>query len=972
MVRLRSNRWYAADGQRNRQRSVALKVAGTRRVLSLCLLLAMVIVLMQQAADPRHVRHAFQALGVPLDATAVATTPAATEDRPGSDWLAANLPADSSSASREASHAWQATCSDVIPRILDSWTTDQQRALSLAWFARIESTDARDVPPHVAADDNTADDNTADDNTADSDTSDGALQSSLALPSECLQVSLEVIESLTEQTLQSPMPPDDKTRWLEQLQRFSSQWQKLCNTPSSSDLPAEVSPELQQALTAALDQRLVASLRDAAPWTQTETLAFWRLLQRTSSNATIPASSFSAATAPLYSTLQLDAEAHSLRGQPLRFRGSVRRVQRVEREFAPLNMRDGYWIVWLRGEDEALQPVAVYTTDPQASELAAQVENRDVDYPPVEVHAIFAKRLAYASATGLQVGPALFASQLVPLSGPAPPLPPLTTGQLGGRFGIAVVAACLLAIAIVLPILWGSRQRVARNARADRWLLLLATAAGMPVWLTAPSQLAHGASPAQATDVATPPWVQPALDPLTEFLTIGGQLPLTKAAADELRATLQNHSSPFPNTLLKLINAARRVGWPQPHLAGERVASQSLELGEGLQLQVQTVAGWVRAATPVVLDETQQAWFQADEQTRLYQVELQLQTAETVTGATQARADAAPLNRPAAELLTLYCERVPQAWLASAQLRQPATFTTLTLVEQTAAGDSALCALAAAPQWLLPRDMSSAQLEAQLAPPLAPYVLQLGRLGWDLTYLDTIAAKNQLPLSRDEAPGFYSLLRLSSPADQAMTNTFSGAGDVPANQPLALLADARGSVCKPVQWRVRIVTGTLVQVDNPVDQQQLGAQAYVQYDGFVDIGNDRIQFQPVGGSEAIPKLDFSGEFPVTIVATLGGPFASSDRLADGQQSWSVGKYALLQGRFYRLWSYQSELLKSSSAQARQIAPLIVASNLIPTTPPVRVDPSNVGWFGWALCGAMLFILATILWLSSRKKRVLPA
>ncbi|MEZ6082054.1 MAG: hypothetical protein R3C56_42175 [Pirellulaceae bacterium] len=951
MVRLRSNRWYAADGQHNRRKRVSQQTSGTRRVLSLCLLLALVIVLMQQASDPRNVQQAFQTLGVPLDP-------------PSGFQLADSNASTQANASPTGSSKWSATCADVIPRILDSLTTEQQNVLATFWFARTESDTVGDSL----------------DKLEESSTNTNQVN----LPSESVEWGADVIGKLIEQTAQSPMAADEKTQWLAELEQFSSQWQAICTTPATEAISMSVSQELRQALTAALDKRLVASLRDASPWTQSESLAFWRLLQRTTATASHSIKSENFVAAPRISTRQLDAEAGSLRGQPVRFRGQVHRAQRVEREFAPLHMSGGYWVLWLRGEDEAIQPVAIYTTDPIAAELAVQIDQSDSDYPPLEVHAIFAKRLAYASEDGLQVGPALMANRLIPLRSPAPPLPVVTPQPLRNQFTFAVVAACLLAAALLLPIVWGSRRRVKRHHRTEIGLLLFVTAVcwqanhsthGRFAWAAPPMASAGSAVVGEAE---APPWAQSNTNPLTEFLTRGGQIPLTAADANELRVALHDHSAAFPNALLKVFNSVGRVGWIHSLDASQQPSTKVIELGEGLQLQRRLVVGWVRAAIPVRLSESQRDWFQVDDRARLYQVELQVQATDSAEDTSEDSARAAQ-----AELLTIYCERVPQVWLSSARLRQPAQFAALALVDQAAAGTPTLCGLAEAPQWLLPNNLSNKQLVARLAPPLAPYVLELGQLGWDLTHLDTIAQHNQKPLSRDEAAGFYSLLRLANAelesgklAGQVGVGNADSAGDrraTLASQPLALLADAKSSVGRPLEWSVRVVTGTLVPVADAADQRQLGGKAYIQFDGFVDIGNDRIRFQPVGGPEPAPKLDFSGEFPVTIVAglseqLLNSPLVPAKQLAAGQQSWAVGQYARLRGRFYRLWSYQSELVQSSTPQGRQVAPLVVASSLLPTAPPERDQSSYVGWFGWALCGAMLVILGAILWLASRPRR----
>lgn len=1018
MVRLRSNRWYAADGQRSRQRVAAAHSSGTRRVISLCILLALVILLMQRASDPRHVRNAFQSLGVPLDPVApVDAKPtvnsaerlAGAQAASGSSELASSPPG----ANGPATGTWQATCADVIPRILESLTVTQQRDLAEFWFGRSPTQSSKDSLPQSAFSESldAATRDSKADGSIDGKADDDSAAKRKYATSEWAEQGSVVIESLAQQTRQSSLSSDDKQEWLTQLQEFASQWQMLCTTAASEELPAAVSSELQHALTAVLDQRLLDDLRDAAPWTQSESLAFWRLLQRTTAlrtSGTTPTVATPAETppnaaiqpatavAPLVSMLQLDGEARSLRGQLVRFRGGVRRVERVERTYAPLHMQAGYWVLWLRGEDDAPQPVAVYTTDPQAAQLVAQIDDRDADYPQVEVRGIFAKRVAYASPAGLQVGPALFASQLIPLRSAAPPLAEVTPQELVSQFRLAVVVACLLAAVIVLPILWRNRrQQKAHRAGVGGgkgwWLLLLSG----PVW---PGLVASQASPASAAppaiDVPTallaPPWTTVKTEPLQEFLQAAGVMPLSPVTADEVRASLRDRSSRFPDALLKAIYAIRRVGWTD-----SLQTLEPIELGGGLALQGRAMAGWVRAANPVPLDETQRGWFQTGDQAQLYQLELQMLVADPSNEAgldEVSGGDNEPVDAPASELLTIYSERVPQMWLSTAQLRQPSQFKTLALIDSAVPGQPALCALAAVPEWILPANLPAAELADRLAPPLAPYLMQLGQLGWDLSYLDTIQQRSQQALSRGEAPGFYSMLRLSQVAAGTAVGASDGSNgpqtqteDAAAAQAMALLANARQSVGKPLQWRVRIVTGTVVRVTSPDDQRQLGGQAYIQYDGFVDIGNHRIRFQPTempaagaqptqpqGASQATSPLEFSGEYPVTIVAPWGDAWELGESPSAGQESWSVGQYAIVQGRFYRLWSYQSELVKSHSSQARQIAPLVVASHLWPSAPPKRNVPVNVGWFGWAMSAAMILILAAILWSATHKKRSLPS
>ncbi len=973
MVRLRSERWYSAGGQRHSQRRASQQVAGTRRVLSLCLLLALVIVLMQKAGDPQHVRRAFQTLGVPLERPQAAVLTASTGIEP----------ADSDIAASSETAIWRSLCADVIPRILDRLTASELQHWTQQWFAspRQSLAVAQPNPTDPLA---------------------GAAQ--------------QVLDELIQQTQQADLPAAEQTQWLQGLQHFRLQWSDLLRSLANSaprdaqDGVAPISPTLRQTLTDQLDQRLLDTLRDASPWTKVETLVFWRLLQR-AGQVPLSAARRSAVGAPStesnlinshpsplpqVSSLQLASEADSYRGRAIRFRGSVRRVERIERQFEPLGMLAGYWVLWLRGEDDALQPVAVYTTDPWAKELSQLLDHNASDFPAVEVEAIFAKRLAYASTAGLEVGPALFATSLTPLSGRAAPLASVNNSQLIRQFLMAAVAACLLAAAVVLPIVRQQRRKtsVSKTQRSSRmqgstgdhklglWLWCLAAglaASFSPTW----GSLTRAQEPS-----AQPPWgaadAASSNTALTQSLVSSGLQPLSEDAAEELRLAEQNGWSPFPETLLKIIHAARRVDalqslqvkplneWKPP-----LPLIQTIELTHGLQLQPQTLSGWVRLATPVVLSDQQQAWFQTDDQSQLFRVELQL---DDLPESKQSEAAAEVQGDPSEslavkanpKLVTVFCQQVPKLWLTSGSLRQPAQFTALALVDtaaETAVGGWPMCVLAARSQWRFPAAMTTEKLESQLEPALPPQLLELGQAGWDLSYFDAIVANNQQPLSRAEAGGFYGLLRIS----QTMGDTGSESR-LNRVEPLVILDAPQENIGMPIDWLVRIVSATVVDIDDPRDQGELAGNGYVQFDGFVDIGRDHVRFQtsPGGGQET--TRDFQGEFPVTIVSPITSPFIPSDKLATGERTWSVGEYVRAQGRFYRLWSYQTEplggALPTSAPQPRQLAPLVIAKWLTPTNPPQRPASYDVGagWFGWALCAATLVILAGILWSAARKMK----
>jgi hypothetical protein len=265
--------------------------------------------------------------------------------------------------------------------------------------------------------------------------------------------------------------------------------------------------------------------------------------------------------------------------------------------------------------------------------------------------------------------------------------------------------------------------------------------------------------------------------------------------------------------------------------------------------------------------------------------------------------------------------------------------------------------LAKSVQWVLPSNTPLEVAEGEMFPKLPKHWIALGRAGWNLTWLDRVAENNQMPLQANESDAFLGLIRLLSSSQQVME-----AWPPPDITPLKALADPRSACGKQVQWQVRIVRGAVVPLEKAEQREALGANHYYQFDGFVDIGNQRVRYQ-VGGEE----ISFEREFPITLVTYSDDSFVPVSQIAGGQLAWQIGKFAQVRGCFYRLWSYQSDLVQQNNPSARQAAPLVIVSSMSPTMPAVRPSStSEVGWFGYALCVATLLILGAILYFSMRQ------
>ncbi|MCR9291637.1 MAG: hypothetical protein NXI32_02890 [bacterium] len=971
MVRLRSDRWYSADGQRRVRRQVASQSSGHRRLLSLCFLLALVLVLMQKAADPGNVSRAFRALGVPLgDEVAIYESAA---DRRSSDsaedgnadslWRgmpAANAQTESLAGSGRSTDGgpselvWRAVCRDLIPRLLEDATERQASELALKWYTATQ-------PQTVAW------------LATQSWESEG--ESLLSLEADSLQ-KLQLLrarlvregESLT--PLQPGQPPADASEWLRLLERFATEWREMCKllksdeTSEVASVASDLSHEFRDAMTAFVDGKLFAALADGTPWRRSEMLAFHRWLERASQLADDQATSPSAI--PLLSTLQLESEHETFRGRMIRYRGSLRRAERMEPERigdaesvvsrATQALDDSYWVLWVRGEDQATQPVAIYADASVAGGIASHIEGQH--YPEMEVTGIVAKRLAYASESGVQVAPTIFASAIRMRVDQGLGSALVPRADLGRELWVALGLGLLLAGIVLCPVIWrwrnsraayprsgsakrGSSKRVSQLNRVVLWAICLS---GGALTISQPTAAQESDQPAIEL-----PWESQgddAAEQVRQLLQSRFAHAVSETEWQEVQQYLQGTTTDFPDALLKLVHTWKQIGWRIGDAATQESPTQSMgddtwnfEIGDlGLLVEPITQAGIITQAGPVALTIEQELWFQRSDADRVFQLQL------------------SP-TRPSGEqledvgTLAVLCVRCPSQWLTDSPLRQPAVVRGYAL--RSVDTKRIVCLLAQAPEWRLDGVAEPSQPQSEWLPEIPPQLQILSRAGFDLANLDVIVSRNQQSLRSDEAAALFSMLRIVGAPTSASKELVELE---PKLGPVEAMADPPQAIGRPIDWKVRLVSGTLVPMPSVEPQADLSAKHYVQFDGFVDIGDQRVRYQ-VGDKEII----FDREFPITIVTRNETAFVPQERLRRGELSWAVGKFARLQGCFYRLWSFNSELMQQQSKPARQAAPLIIASELIPDVPTVVPSRTGeIGWFGYALCAATLCILAGIL------------
>lgn len=906
--------------------------------------------MMQKATDPKTISSAFKAIGVPLEGPAAAGAPqsaqaahdaqssqAAQTPEPGRI-LTGGLAPDSSLASGSRATApgldaaqaklWRATCQDLTGRMLSVLSTKQIETLALAWFSPTMLEQAA-ASPHWL---------------------------SLA---ESTEQQLQTIQASMSRTgdVDSEPPVESLQAWKAELGKFQAEWSQLLDA-SSSGSPQAFDPIFAQELTSQLDRVLIDGLVDATVWKSAEMTVFWRLLQKGQGGATFAEHS----AAPEVNTLQLLADGENLRGKRVRFRGEVRRLtQHVRR--SPFTQEDAsYWVAWLRGEDRANQPVAAYVPDSIGRMLNAQTpggadsqQAGDPSYETVEITGFVGKRFAYAGQAGLEVAPTLFASDVELMPGAAAePQAAVSTLDAPNKILWAAGIALALSGLFVMAVLPGFRRRgrpAARSRSAKR--------AGMLVLLAA------SASGATGLLAQTPPWansapstdsIQPLVtERLTEFLTPDtiAAIEATTAGIPPAVAASPANAWPAaaPDGLLKTMRLLSQIGWER----ALGIKPITIQPG-GLVVASERLAGWAESIERVQLSEAQKLWFVSDKTSQLYRITCQLDATQASPGGQT----------------TLYSTMAPASWLGVGKLHQPVEIHGLTL--RASADSQPVCVIAELPDWFLPQAATAAQLQAmQLVPTLPEHLRTLGISGWNLASLERIRMQSSKPLSQAEAKTYYAFLRLVAESPNFKTQPSRSSRDA-ANasfSPHGILQNARGNVGAPVQWKVRLVAGSVVEVTDPLAQQQLGSSRYLQLDGFVDIGNRAIAYELLGKDGEKEKITFEREFPITLV-TRDVQITSDLQLIPeavrqgSQRSWQIGQYVDIQGLYYRLWAYQSDLLDSKSRTARQAAPLVVVAGLSPAGPPERGADAPIGWFAAALCVPVLAFLGLILFLATKK------
>ncbi|GAB5403978.1 MAG: hypothetical protein Aurels2KO_22090 [Aureliella sp.] len=866
--------------------------------------------LMKKASDPSVVREAFNAVGVPLDGSSA--TPQSSElpqAGPGDEVSQSSLSAVPSQ--------WRTTCRDLSQRIATTLTVEQLNDASAAWFSP---------------------------NAEKSTSGERSTQDQVSFEESSLSTIDAAIAQLASLQTDPATATPDAEQWDARLRQYRQLWAEFVRTGQRPDLqPSGAKPSgsppavdvteaeiavFKNSVSDSLDAALVAGLKNAAFWKTQETTAFFRLLQRAEQGGSFEQHQ----SAPETNTLQLEAEADRLRGELVRFRGEVYRIESSSGDDPISQSKKLFCNLWLRGEDRANQPVSIYCTENLASKFdtvppAGKSKTLSDPKPRVSVTAWVGKRMAYQAQKGIEVAPTLFATT-IDIAAPDV-LPPVEDDpNILWKLVKIVLAAGLLSFTIVWLMRSGQKRNTPVRRKSMLWIMLL-----LP-------QLS-----AAAQDNSVPPWAQ-----TNESMKIRLLVQSTVDQAWQMGTLeeLQQHakspagSTQLPDGMLKTMRVLNQIGWKRAAIV-ERLTSNWIEMARV------RFRGVVVGCEAVALTPTQLQWFQEDDVARLFRLKI------------KHRGLLENDFREVVDTATVYCTRVPIEWMGQSELKQPATIEGFALSTSGYGilGDSN-CILADAPRWLLQPWIKPEALR----PVLPARLWALGQAGWDLANLDIIARNNQRPLSKDESAAYFSLMQRMDRVSQSLDFTSA------STKATAVLNGRAPKTGLPLSWNVRLVSGTVVDVPAE-DQKALGSYRYFQMDGFVDLGNQRLSYLTKTDRGETREVTFEREFPIALVTT-DARLVPADVASGSKSTWKIGKYMQASGVLYRLWAFRSDLIESRGASSLQAAPLVILADLEDSLPPVRKRGSPIGWFGGALCLVVLCLLGLILYFASKNDRRRPA
>ncbi|XZE43341.1 hypothetical protein SH467x_002899 [Pirellulaceae bacterium SH467] len=362
-------RWYSLDGQA-KSRSIAYeKSTGIRRLVSLAMLLALVIILIQRMSDVKQIEKVGRAVGL---------FPAASES-------AIDFP--SSAANSDSTPALPVHDS-AIDSFLPEFESFRLRSQDQSLQSRVEMWTAL--------------------LTTLSDEGVTSMATSQWGESPSKEVSAPSIEAWRESSLSKVQ------QWIrttsgtdaDESALYRAAYQEIEATLEAADGWKEVSRPFQLAM----ELRVLQEFQDNSVWRPSEQIALLRTAARANRLAAfLQKETWLWNDIPRVQSSQLMSPfSESTRGVPIRFQGVIgKKDQRQGKIVRPGWDPFDYEVLWVKPNDVSSQPVAILLPKGQASSSTDFASGATI-----EVAGLYCKRFAYQSQRGSEIAPAILAADI--------------------------------------------------------------------------------------------------------------------------------------------------------------------------------------------------------------------------------------------------------------------------------------------------------------------------------------------------------------------------------------------------------------------------------------------------------------------------------------------------------------------------------------------------------------------------------
>ncbi len=228
--------------------------------------------------------------------------------------------------------------------------------------------------------------------------------------------------------------------------------------------------------------------------------------------------------------------------------------------------------------------------------------------------------------------------------------------------------------------------------------------------------------------------------------------------------------------------------------------------------------------------------------------------------------------------------------------------------------------------------------------------------GYDLSQLATLRKLSRRSFTAEDATPFYGMVRAADAVSQKQPQ-----GKSPeAISPAELLGDPTDRIGDWVAIEAETVRVTRVSVTDPARQKQLGGDHYFQIDSIGKLGNVRVQ---VSRFEGDPEpIEFQNRYPLSVVMKTLPDFLKQRFSGDAKSVVALVNHPVrVEGFYYRLWSYKSDLMEREGA-GDQFGPLVIATKLRNKRVAASSDQAGVSMIGYVAAGFLLLgMIAIIAW-----------